>query len=45
MKVYKIYSKGCTNPNPIKDVTYMEGGNGRRCHFRKLGQCDRKWIC
>ena len=24
MKVYKIYSKGCTNPNPIKDVTYME---------------------
>lgn len=24
MKVYKIYSKGCKNPNPIKDVTYME---------------------
>ena len=24
MKVYKIYSKGCTTPNPIKDVTYME---------------------
>ena len=24
MKVYKIYSKGCTNPNPIEDVTYME---------------------
>ena len=24
MKVYKIYSKGCTNSNPIKDVTYMK---------------------
>ena len=24
MKVYKIYAKACTNPNPIKDVTYME---------------------
>ena len=24
MKVYKIYSKGCTKANPIKDVTYME---------------------
>ena len=24
MKIYKIYAKGCTNPNPIKDVTYME---------------------
>ena len=24
MKVYKIYSKGCTKENPIKDVTYME---------------------
>ena len=24
MKVYKIYAKGCTNQNPIKDVTYME---------------------
>ena len=24
MKVYKIYSKGCINPQPIKDVTYME---------------------
>ena len=24
MKIYKIYSKGCTKANPIKDVTYME---------------------
>ena len=24
MKVYKIYAKGCTKANPIKDVTYME---------------------
>ena len=24
MKVYKIYAKACTNPNPIKDVTYKE---------------------
>ena len=24
MKIYKIYAKACTNPNPIKDVTYME---------------------
>ena len=24
MKIYKIYSKGCTNQNPIKDVTYKE---------------------
>ena len=24
MKIYKIYAKGCTNSNPIKDVTYME---------------------
>ena len=24
MKVYKIYSKGCTKANPIEDVTYME---------------------
>ena len=24
MKVYKIYSKGCTSSSPIKDVTYME---------------------
>ena len=24
MKVYKIYSKGCTKANPIKDATYME---------------------
>ena len=24
MKVYKIYSKGCTKANPVKDVTYKE---------------------
>ena len=24
MKVYKIYSKGCTKERPIEDVTYME---------------------
>lgn len=24
MKIYKIYSRGCTIPHPIKDVTYME---------------------
>ena len=24
MRIYKIYAKGCTNTNPIKDVTYME---------------------
>ena len=24
MKVYKIYSKGCTKANPIEDVTYKE---------------------
>lgn len=24
MKIYKIYAKACTKPNPIKDVTYME---------------------
>ena len=24
MKIYKIYSKGCTSSRPIEDVTYME---------------------
>ena len=24
MKVYKIYSKGCTSSRPIEDVTYKE---------------------
>lgn len=24
MRVYKIYAKACTKPDPIKDVTYME---------------------
>ena len=24
MKIYKIYAKACTKPNPIEDVTYME---------------------
>ena len=24
MKIYKIYAKGCTKANPIKDVTYTE---------------------
>ena len=24
MKIYKIYSKGCTSSRPIEDVTYKE---------------------
>ena len=29
MKIYKIYAKGCTNPNPTKDVTYK--GEWQNC--------------